>query len=320
MTTQSDSLHVMVLATAELAAPTLDALVAVPWIDQVTVVSQPDRPQGRRRKLAPSPVRARAEALGLEVLTPEKVGAPESVAALAALNADVMAVFAYGQYLPRSVVTLPRLGAINIHPSLLPRWRGASPIQHTLLHGDPVAGVSIIGVAEEMDAGDLYAQAEVAIAPDERADSLSERLAAKGTALLIEVMDALRQGEANPWAQGEEGVTECRKLAKEDGRLDWTASATAIQHRIRGLFPWPGSFTTVPGWEGPLKVHAARVEPVAAGAVPGTVLDVTGEGPLVACGDEGLRLVEVQPPGKKAMPGDAFLRGAHWNTGLVLGG
>ena len=153
MTTQSDSLHVMVLATAELAAPTLDALVAVPWIDQVTVVSQPDRPQGRRRKLAPSPVRARAEALGLEVLTPEKVGAPESVAALAALNADVMAVFAYGQYLPRSVVTLPRLGAINIHPSLLPRWRGASPIQHTLLHGDPVAGVSIIGVAEEMEWG-----------------------------------------------------------------------------------------------------------------------------------------------------------------------
>ena len=319
MTDASDSIHVMVLATAELAVPTLDALVDVPWIGRITVVSQPDRPQGRRRKLAPSPVRARAEALGLTVLTPEKIGSPDSVAALADLAPDVMAVFAYGQYLPRSVVSVPRLGAINIHPSLLPRWRGASPIQHTVLHGDPVAGVSIIGVAEAMDAGDVYAQEEVAIEPEERADALGTRLAARGTALLIGVIDALRKGCDTPRPQGEDGITECRKLAKEDGLINWEEPAEAIQHQIRGLYPWPGSYTSVPGWDGPLKVHGTQVEALAAGVVPGTVVDVAGPGPLVACGEGALRLIEVQPPGKKAMAGDAFLRGAHWETGVVLG-
>ena len=302
------------MATADIAVPVLNALVSSGKHEIVAVVSQPDRPAGRKRRLTASPVKQRAEECGLKVLTPEKIGSPASIEELKSLDADLFVVFAYGQYIPSLVTDLPPHRSINVHPSLLPRYRGASPIQFTLLNGDEIGGVSIIYVDREMDAGDILAQQEVPVGLDDTTGSLSVKMAKLGGDLLLKVIDQLQDGSAELVTQDPLAVVETRKLAKEDGLIDWSEAASVIYNKVRAFNPWPScSFM----WnDSAIKVHRAEVED--ASGIPGAVLDIQGVGPLIATGDRALRLVKIQPPGKRAMGGSDFLRGNNLVVGEVL--
>lgn len=303
-TGQGPGMKLIYIATAEIAVPALEALHAKAGVELVGVVCQPDRPSGRRRKLTAAPVKARAEALGLPVITPEKIGDPESLATLEGWEPDLNVVFAYGQYLPVSVTEMPRLRSINIHPSLLPHYRGASPIQFTILNRDPVGGISVIYVSREMDAGDILLQKPVALEATETSASLSVKMAAEAADVIVEVVDQFMSGETHAVEQDPNRVTETRKLTKEDGVIDWSLHAAALDARVRAFNPWPCA--NFKRGEETIKLHRVQVEP--GQGVPGEVLDIVG-GPLVATGEAALRLLEVQPPGKNVMTGDAWLRG-----------
>jgi methionyl-tRNA formyltransferase len=307
--------RILFMGTAEIAVPSLAALHEAPDFTVCGVCTQPDRPSGRRRVLTASPVKQKAQELGLPVLTPDRVGS--CCDALAALRPDLMVVFAYGQYLPKTVCELPSAGAINLHPSMLPKYRGASPIQSAIANGDTETGLSVIRVGEKMDAGDILLQVPVTIGPEETSAELHDRFAALSAEVIVKAARSIRDGTAVWRAQKDEEATECRKLEKEDGRMDWSMPARVLYSRVRAYQPWPGTFTELDG-KGPLKILSARVEP-GAGA-PGEVLDVSGGGPLVACGEEALRLLRVQPPGKAAMDGRAFLNGHSVPVGCTLEG
>ncbi len=301
-------LRVVFMGSGDVACPALERMLAAADLSVVAVVTQPDRPHGRRRQLSACPAKRVAEGRGVHVLTPERVGAPEVVSALSALRPDLLVVADYGQFIPSSLIDLAPLGAINIHPSLLPKYRGASPIQWALANGDAETGVTILYVEQEMDAGDILAQEPLAIDPDDTGLTLTPKLADLGADLLMRVIADLQAGRVTARPQDPAAVTVVRKLDKEDGRIDWSMSAEAIRNRVRGFLPWPGSFTHWPG--GRLKVLSARVEPMASGAhVPGTLIDCGGDGPLVATGEGALRLTAIQPEGRKVMGGEAFLCG-----------
>ena len=305
-------MRIVYIATAEIACPPLEALYAQPDIEVILVVSQPDRPQGRKRQLAPSPVKKVAQSLGIEVITPEKIGDQAVVEQLQALKPDLNVVFAYGQYIPSKITELPNQRSINVHPSMLPRYRGASPIQSALLDGLEETGISIIYVSEKMDAGDVLLQEPLAIVAEDTTASLSEKVALHSGALLLKAIQGLVAGSLTPTVQDESAVVEVSKIEKADGIINWRESATTLNNKIRAYFPWPGSSTTLADGLA-LKVLVARVE--SATGEPGAVLDVSGEGPLIACGEGSLRLLTVQPAGKKAMAGDAFLRGYPLEAG-----
>lgn len=307
--------RILYMGTAEIAVPALEALHGMPEVSVCGVCTQPDRPSGRKRVLTASPVKRKALELGLEVLTPERVGS--CCEALGALDADLMVVFAYGQYLPKPVCALPGAGAINLHPSLLPKYRGASPIQSAIANGETRTGLSVIRVSERMDAGEILMQVPVEIGPEETSAELHERFAVLSAEVIVEAVRQLRAGTAVWRAQEEAEATECRKLEKEDGRMDWSLPAAVLHNRVRAYQPWPGTFTELAG-VGALKILQARVE--AGAGVPGTLLAASGAGPLVACGEGALRLLRVQPPGKAAMDGGAFLNGHALAAGSTLSG
>lgn len=310
-------MRIVYIATAEIACPPLQALHEDPNMEVILVISQPDRPQGRKRQLAASPVKKLAQTLGIEVITPDAIGDSSVLDQLEALQPDLNVVFAYGQYIPSRITELPQRRSINVHPSMLPRYRGASPIQSALLDGLTQTGISIIYVSEKMDAGDILLQEPLAIAAEDTSASLSEKVAECAGPLLLRAIEGLVSGSLVARVQDESAVVEVSKIEKADGVMDWSESATTLNNKIRAYFPWPGSSTTLPDGLG-LKVLVARVE--SATGDPGTVLDVTCEGPLVACGEGSLRLVTVQPAGKKAMAGDAFLRGYGLERGSNLSG
>lgn len=301
-------MRVVFMGSDELALPALHRLLATEWCEVPLVVTQPDRPQGRKRRLAPCPVKQDAMERGVPVWTPEKVGSPTSVEKLRRERPDLFAVAAYGQFIPSQVLDLAPHGGINIHPSLLPRYRGASPIQWAVANGDAETGVTILYVSREMDAGDILLQERCPIDPEETAADLKPRLAERGADRLIEAILQLRNGTARPEPQDPAQVVTVSKLKKEEGRLDWRLPAEALRNRIRGFQPWPGCFCEwPPGGEGRLNVLKARVE--ADDGVPGQVLALEGDGPLIATGRAALRLLEVQPAGKKPMSGQSFLLG-----------
>ncbi len=307
------------MGTAEIACPMLRAVMGMPGVEVVAAVTQPDRPRGRHLDVAACSVKVAALALGLPVLTPEKINTSESLAALRVLQPDVIVVVAYGQILREALLQLPARGSINVHASLLPRYRGAAPIQWSIARGETVTGVTTMLMNAQMDAGDMLMQAEVAIGPEDTAGTLQPRLAEAGAALLTQTLTGWVAGNLVPRPQDVGQVLFAPKLRKQDGEIDWTLGATEIHNRIRGFNPWPGCFCQVPG-EGErvlLKVHRAVVADGA--GEPGRVLDVGGNGPLVACGQGALRLLEVQPPGRKAMGGDAFLHGRGLKMGERLG-
>ena len=312
-------MRVVFFGSASIGFPLLDALLASSADEVVAVVTQPDRPVGRKLKLTACPVKEVALQKGLNVLCPEKVGSEESLTSLKELKADLFVVVAYGQYIPPAVLDLPVNGSINLHPSLLPKYRGSSPIQWALANGDQVTGVTILYVSEKMDAGDMILQREVPIRPEDHAATLEPVLAQTGAELLMEAVEQIRSGTVKAQPQDEAAATEVRKLTKEDGRLDWSLPASVINNRIRAFIAWPGCFCEAPVRSGihRLKVLGARVEP--GNGEPGVILDVSGEGPLVATGDGAIRLLSVQPAGKNIMDGAAYLRGYPLEPGSRLG-
>jgi methionyl-tRNA formyltransferase len=270
-------------------------------------VTQPDRPRGRGRQLAPPPVKEAALALGLEVYQPERVRRPEAVETLRALAPEVMVVVGYGQIIPQTVIDIPPLGIVNVHASLLPKYRGAGPVQWAIVNGETRSGVTTMRIDAGLDTGDMLLRRETAIGADENAVELSARLADMGAALLVETLAALAAGAIVPEKQDSAQATYAPLLKKEDGVIDWSRTAQAIHNQVRGLQPWPGACATFRGQA--LHVWKSRPHALAAGPAraPGTVIAVKPL--LVACGAGALELLEVQSEGRKRLPAADFANG-----------
>ena len=277
----------------------------------VGVVTQPDRASGRGRELKAPPVKPLALELNIPVIQPEKLREPEAMQQLRDWNPDLIVVAAFGQLLRKDVLDLPKYGCINVHASLLPRWRGAAPINAAVLAGDEKTGVTIMKMDVGLDTGPMLAMKKIRITPDDTAGSLFEALSTLGANLLIETLPAYMDGKISPQPQPEEGETYAPMLKKEDGHLNFNHSAVELERRIRAMNPWPGAWFE---WnENILKVMRGSIGE-ARGKEAGSRLIVEGR-PAVMCADGVLILEEVQPPGKKVMPGKAFLSGAReWQT------
>ncbi len=303
-------MRIIFMGTAELACPCLEAVASMPGHQVIHVVTQPDKPKGRSLQLAPPAVKVTAEKLGLPVSQPLKLRALEAVDALRVLQPDLIIVVAYGQILSKAVLEIPSRGCVNVHTSLLPRWRGASPIQSAILAGDAETGVTTMYMDELLDHGDIILQRTDPIRPDDTSAVLHDRLAQLGAGLLVETVNLIAEGKAPRTVQDETRVTLARKFSKEDGRLDWTRSAEELERQIRAFNPWPGAYAFL--GELLLKVWRAELAAGHAGA-PGEV-----RGELVNTGKGGLRLLEVQPAGKKRMEFAAFLRGQQAPGEMIL--
>jgi methionyl-tRNA formyltransferase len=309
-------MRVVFLGSGSFAIPSLEALRAAGH-EVVAVVTQPDREKGRGRELAPPPVKPVAVARGLAVIQPVRIKAPEALETLRAFRPDVQVVVAYGQILPRAVIDLAPLGTVNVHGSLLPRYRGAAPVQWAILNGEAETGVSTMLIDEGMDTGPILLTRATPIGKDEVAPSLEGRLAGMGAELLVETLAGLEQGTLRPTPQDDALASYARIIRKEDGRLDWTQPALALERRVRALQPWPGTFTTFGGRQ--LKVLSALAEGPVRGE-PGTIVEAGSDGLGVACGDgRRLRLVEVQPESRRPMAAAAFVAGARIEPGARLG-
>ncbi|MFH1476938.1 MAG: methionyl-tRNA formyltransferase [Verrucomicrobiota bacterium] len=300
-------MRIIFMGSAELACPCLDCLLANPADQVVGVVTQPDRPKGRALQVAPCAVRAHVATRGIPIFMPANVNTSDSVAALRALAPDVIVVVAYGQFLKADILNLPPRGLVNVHASLLPKYRGAAPIQWAVANGETETGVTTMFVNARMDAGDIMDRIVEPIRPEDTAGSLHDRLAQCGADLLARTIEALRQGSIRRRSQNEAEATFAPRIKKSDGRMDWRLPATLIHNRVRGFNPWPGCFCELPP-VGVVRVLKSRVEPGRSEAV-GVVLEAVGDGPLIQAGQDALRLLEVQPEGRKIMSGAAFLRG-----------
>jgi methionyl-tRNA formyltransferase len=291
--------------TPRFAVPALEALAAAGH-ELVAVLTQPDRPAGRGLAAVAGPVKQAAQRRGVPVLQPPSLKDAAVQARLAELAPDALVVAAYGLILPQAVLDIPRLGALNVHASLLPRWRGAAPIERALLAGDPVTGVCIMQMDAGLDTGPVLLRDELPIAPEDTAGTLHDKLAALGARLVVAALDGLAAGTLRPTPQPAAGVTYAAKIARDETRLDWSRSANELARRVRAFDPAPGAGARVRGVE--LKIWRAAV--VAARGAPGAVVAAGAEGISVACGDGGaLRLEELQRAGGRRLPAAAFLRG-----------
>lgn len=304
---------------APLAVPSLEALARAPEIEVAAVVTQPDRPRGRDLRLQPTPVKEAALRLGLPVWQPLRCRAPEFLEQIRGLAPDLIVVVAYGQLLPPALLEIPPHGCLNVHASLLPRHRGAAPIQWALLEGDPETGVTLMRMDAGLDTGPVVAQDREVIRPEDTAQTLHDRLAARGAALLRRTLPDYLAGRITPRPQPAEGATYARKLTREDGRLDWTRPAAELHRRLRALTPWPGAYTYLPAGERRLllKVWAATVVPAAPGE-PGAVLAAGAGGVVVRCGADALCLTELQREGGRRLPAAEFLAGHRLEPGTRL--
>lgn len=303
---------VVFMGTPDFAVPSLQALLETQNV--VGVVTQPDRPAGRGRKLRPSPVKVAAEAAGVPIFQPESLRKPEAAAPLRDWQPDLIVVVAFGQILRNHVLNLPVHGCLNVHASLLPRWRGASPIQHAIQAGDKVTGVALMQMERGLDTGPVFIQEKIEILANDTAASLHDRLAALGGDMLRTHLPAILNGRYHPMPQNNELSTYAPMITKENGRLDWQQSQTTLDRLIRAMTPWPGAFTT---WEGqPLKIK--RAKPVAAGGEGGQPGQVLADG-VVQTGSGGLALLEVQLAGKRAVAIEDFLHGRPHFEGAMLG-
>ena len=298
-------MRVIFLGTPAFAVPSLQALVSADH-QVLAVFTQPDRPKGRGNQLAESPVKIAAQKIGLPVYQPERIRRPEAVEQLRSLAANLMVVVGYGQIIPQNIIDLPPYGILNVHGSLLPKYRGAAPIQWAIANGEKQTGVTIMQIDAGLDTGDMLLKASVEIAPDERAPELSDRLATLGADLLIETIKQMETGCARREKQDNSQASLAPILRKEDGRIDWQRPAQEIYNRLRGFDPWPGAYTTFR--QQPLAITQATPKGHAT-VEPGAV-EVEKRRLLVGCGDStALELLEVQPSGKKRMPAEAFING-----------
>lgn len=291
------------LGTPAFAVPTLEKMIEAGH-SILQVITQPDRPKGRGQALSESPVKQAALRHGLPVFQPERIRRPEVVEQLAKFKTDAMVVVGYGQIIPQSIIDLPRHGIINVHASLLPKYRGAAPVQWAIVNGETVTGVTTMRIDAGLDTGDMLLRAETPISPEETAIELGARLADMGAALLVETLAQV--DKIAPEKQDSSQATLAPILKKEDGRIDWTQPAEAIHNRIRGLQPWPGAYTTFRGQA--LHVWKSRFAGAATGH-PGQLIRA-GKSLHVICGDGSkLELLEVQLEGKKRISGEAFANG-----------
>ena len=295
------------------AAPSLRLLAA--HHDVTSVLTQPDRPAGRGMKPAAPPVKVCARELGLAVDQPASIKTAEAFERLDKQSPDVIAVVGYGRIVPQRIIELPRHGCVNVHSSLLPRYRGAAPIHWALAAGETTGGVSTMLIAEKLDAGDILLQRATPIGPDETASELGARLAPMGAELLLETLDALEAGSLRPVPQDHEKATYAPVLKREDGRVDWRQSARQIYNRLRGFDPWPGIFSTFRGKR--LRIHAARPS-AAGGLAPGETAFAAGS-LFAGCGAGRLELLEVQIEGKKRIAAADFARGYRLGGQEILG-
>ena len=308
-------MRVIFFGTSAFAVPSLERLAASAHA-VVMCVTRPDRPQGRGLQREPSPVKRAAQQLALPLSQPERLRAE----LFAALRPEVGVVVAYGQLIRRELFDLPAHGMLGVHPSLLPRYRGAAPIAWTLLNGERTTGVTIFRLNERLDAGEIVAQESVAVEPGERSDALSRRLADRGAAALLRGLEAIDAGRATFTPQEESNASMAPKLTKAQGRIDWREPAEAIERLVRATMPWPGAATS---WEGtPLKIVSAVTGAAlsARQATPGTVIEVSSDRFSVAAGAGTVVVTEVQPSGRKPMTAKAFLAGHSVSIGDRLGG
>jgi methionyl-tRNA formyltransferase len=309
-------MRLVFLGTPAFAVPTLERVVEAGH-EVLAVVTQPDRPRGRGQAPAPPPVKQAALGLGLPVYQPERVRRPEAVEFLRGLSADCMVVVGYGQIIPQSVIDLVPLGIINVHGSLLPRYRGAGPIQWAILNGETRTGVTTMRIDAGLDTGAMLLRAETEIGADENSIELGGRLAMMGARLLVETLAGLSAGTIVPEKQDAAQATWAPLLKKQDGLIDWTRDASAIHNQVRGLQPWPGSYTTFRGQS--LHVWKSRLACATPPSGPGTTHRMA-RALVVACGNGALELLQVQMEGRKRLPAVDFANGQRLAENEVLGG
>ncbi len=309
-------LRVVFFGTPQFAVPTLERLAGSSHT-VVGVVTQPDRPSGRGHQTAPTPVKAAALARGIPVFQPATLKDPAIEPALRDLAPDLGVVAAYGRIIPLRLITLPRLGMINVHASLLPRYRGAAPVHRAVINGDAETGVTIMRVVQALDAGAMFATVTRAIGPEDTSDVVERDLSQLGADLLVQVADQLAAGSATEVEQDATASTYAERLTKEEGRVDWSLPADALRNRVRGLYPWPHAYTFLDGAR--LILLHARTGPQT-DAAPGAVIQADADGILVAAGaGTSLRIDRLQPEGKRAMDARAFLAGRPITAGTALG-
>ena len=298
--------RILFMGTPAFAVPSLEALVVRPDLCQVqAVITQPDRPAGRGRKLTASPVKLAAQAHDLPVLQPTKMKSEETWEALAQYKPDLMVVAAYGRILPPRLLELPQRGCVNVHASILPRHRGASPIAHAIMAGDPEVGVSIMQMDEGLDTGPVHGVSSIPLQSTHNRGNLTEELALLGAQALIEALPGILDGTSQPTAQEDERSTYAPLLTKQDGLLDFSKDALTLSRRVRGLNPWPGAYAM----QGDKRTLFSVVSPAEGAGRPGEVLQANSQGVLVACQSGALRLEEVRPSGKKLMAATAWAAG-----------
>lgn len=313
-------MRVVFMGSAPISCVSLSALLEDSQCEVVGVVTQPDRASGRNLQVTPGPVRLLAETHGIPVHAPERVNRQASIDVIAGWSPDVIVVLAYGQILKAALLSMARLGCINVHTSLLPKYRGAAPIHWAVVNGETESGVTTMQMDAGMDTGDILLQAVVPIGPDDTAGELHDALAEVGARLLVQTLHERDTGVWVPRAQDHGSATYAPKLSKADGRIKWHETAQDVHNRVRGFNPWPGASCVLPG-KGPaearmLKVHRTRI--TAGAGEPGTVIDISRGGPTVATMDGAVQLVSVQPAGRKTMSGDDFLRGHSVRMGERL--
>jgi methionyl-tRNA formyltransferase len=300
---------VVFFGTPRFAVPTLQHLLDSPHV-VAGVVTQPDRPRGRGHKITFAPVKTLASERNIPVVQPERLKPPEVAETLRAWGADVAVVAAYGRIIPEHLLTIPRLGMINVHASLLPEYRGAAPVHRAVMNGDAVTGVTIMRVVKELDAGPTFAKVTRPIGPDETSDSVEDALAELGARLLIDVLGQMAAGAAHEEPQDDSKATYAPRLLKEEGLIDWSQSAAQLHNRVRGLYPWPHAYSFLKGAR--LIVRRSRViaGPNGPGpSEPGTIAEITSDALVVATGEGQLGILEIQPEGKRAMRAQDFVAG-----------
>jgi methionyl-tRNA formyltransferase len=309
-------MRLVFLGTPSFAVPTLERIVGAGHHVRA-VYTQPDRPKGREQELAPSAVKQAALRLGLDVRQPERIRRPEVADELKRLRPEAMVVVGYGQIIPQSIIDIPPLGIINVHASLLPKYRGAAPIQWAVACGEVATGVTTMRIDAGLDTGDILLARETPIGPDETAVELAARLSVMGADLLLETLEGLSAGTIVPRKQDDALATQAPVLRKEDGLIDWMRTAREVYNRVRGFVPWPGAYTWFRGQR--LHLWEARLAAAPSGGPPGSLVAL-GRRLLVRCGEMScLELLEVQLEGRKKIRADAFLNGQHLQAGERLG-
>ncbi len=309
-------MRLVFLGTPQFAVPSLERILTEGHEVQA-VYTQPDRPKGRGRDLSASPVKQFALARGLAVRQPERVRRPEVVQELAALAPEVMVVVGYGQIIPQSILDIPPLGIVNVHASLLPKYRGAAPVQWAIARGESVTGVTTMKIDAGLDTGDILLARPTPIGPEETATELAVRLSATGADLLAQTLAGIRAGAISPHPQDNSLASHAPILRKEDGLIDWNLTAREVYNRIRGFVPWPGAYTRFRG--GQLQLWNARPAERAAFGAPGSLM-VYGRRLLVSCGEDStLELLEIQLEGRKRVAAGEFINGQHIERTEILG-